>query len=150
MYSDLNYLSPKQTKATFGFTGNEFTMMVARGQLKVIRQYGHPLVVVDSLASLYSDRDTMVLKRWGYDYESPREKYGKMLKSKLDSFPRCFFRVNDVPEAYYRVFYKGKALKLCVFVFDGFVRCVCFSRKHDDELEMLYRAFEDGIIEIEG
>lgn len=150
-YSDLNFVSPKVVKAVFGLTDGKFTMLATLGKFKFKRKYKNPLVLMDSLASIYEDRENMVLKRWGYDYEAPKDKYEKMMDTMLCGHPRCFFRVSeDVPEAYYRVFYQGRALKLCVYVFDGFARCVCFNRNHEDELELLYRAFEEGKIDIEG
>lgn len=149
-YSDLNYAPPKVIKAVFGLTDKKFTMLAVEGKFKFLRKYQNPLVYMDSIASLYEDRENVVLKRWGYDYEAPREKYEKMLDTRLKGFPRCFFRVQDVPEAYYRVFYKGTSLKLCVYVFDGFLRCVCFSRDHEDQMEFLYKAFEEGKVDVEG
>lgn len=150
-YSDLNYASPKVIKAVFGLTDAKFTMLAALGKFKFKRKYKHPLVYMDSIASMYEDRENLVLKRWGYDYESPKDKYAKILKSKWSGMPRCFFRVSeDIPEAYYRVFYKGECLRMCVFVFDGFLRCICYDRTKHEQLETLYFAFEDGKVDIEG
>lgn len=150
-YSDLNYAPPKVVKAAFGLTDGKFTMLAVEGKFRFKRKYKNPLVYMDSIASLYDDRDNLVLKRWGYDYEAPKEKYEKMMNTQLCGFPRCFFRVSaDVPEAYYRVFYKGEAMKLCVYVFDGFLRCICFDRTREEQLETLYFAFEEGKVDIEG
>ena len=98
-YSDLNYAPPKVVKAVFGLTDAKFTMLAVEGKFKFLRKYQNPLVYMDSIASLYEDRDNVVLKRWGYDYEAPREKYEKMLGTQLKGFPRCFFKANDVPDA---------------------------------------------------
>ena len=149
-YSDLNYAPPKVVKAVFGLTDAKFTMLAVEGKFKFKRKYKNPLVYMSSIASLFEDRDNVVLKRWGYDFESPKAKYEKMLTGVLKGLPRCFFRVKDVPDAYYRVFYKGEALKLCVFVYDGFMRCVCFDRSREHQLETLYFAFEEGRVDIEG
>lgn len=149
-YSDLNYATPKMVKSVFGLTDGKFTMLSVQGKFRFKRKYKNPLVLMDSLASMYEDRENLVLKRWGYDYESPKEKYEKMMQTMLKSCPRCFFRVADVPEAYYRVFYRGRALKVCVFVFDGFAKCVCFSREHESDLELIYDAFDKGEVDIEG
>lgn len=150
-YSDLNYAPPKVVKAVFGLTDGKFTMLSVQGKFRFKRKYKNPLVLMDSLASMYEDRENIVLKRWGYDYESPKEKYEKMMQTMLKGHPRCFFRISgDVPDAYYRAFYRGRALKVCVYVFDGFARCVCFSREHEDELEQLFFAFDEGKVDIEG
>ena len=77
-------------------------------------------------------------------------KYAKMMDTQLKGYPRCFFRVSDIPDGYYRVFYKGGALKLCVFVFGGILRCICFDRTRDEHMEWLFFAYEDGKIDIEG
>ena len=150
MYSDLNFAPPKVVKAVFGLTDKEFRDLVISGQLKVIKRYVNLLVRMENVASFYKDRDGIVLKRWGYDYEDPKDKYYKMVDTQLKGFPRCFFRVNDIPDAYYRAFHKGKDLKVCVYVFDGFARCVCYSREHEEELMMLFKAYEEGRIEVEG
>lgn len=149
-YSDLNYVSPKVLKHVFGLTDGKFTMLSVEGKFKFRRVYKNPLVYMDSIGSLYADRDTMVLKKWGYDYEAPKDKFAKMMNTQLKGYPRCFFRVNDIPDGYYRVFYKGGALKLCVFVFDGILRCICFDRTRDEHMEWLFFAYEDGKIDIEG
>ena len=150
-YSDLNYAPPKLVKAVFGLTDGKFTMLAVEGKFKFKRKYKNPLVFMDSLASMYEDRENIVLKRWGYDYEAPKDKYFKMLDTQLKGYPRCFFRVSEeIPEAYYRVFYKGAALKLCVYIYEGFARCICFSRDNENELEQLYVAFEEGKVDIEG
>ena len=149
-YSDLNYATPKVIKAVFGLTDAKFTMLAVEGKFQFLRKYKNPLVQMNSIASMFEDRDNIVLKRWGYDYESPKDKYEKMLTGVLKGLPRCFFRANDVPEAYYRVFYKGEAFKLCIFVYDGFMRCVCFDRSREHQLETLYFAFEEGRVDIEG
>lgn len=149
-YSDLNYASPKVVKAVFGLSEGKFTMLSVEGKFKFKRKYQNPLVLMDSLASMYDDRENIVLKKWGYDYESPKEKYEKMMQTQLKGHPRCFFRLSDVPEGYYRVFYRSRAMKLCVFVYEGFARCVCFSRDFEDELEQLYFAFDEGKVDIEG
>lgn len=150
-YSDLNYAPPKVVKAVFGLTDGKFTMLSVQGKFRFKRKYKNPLVLMDSLASLYEDRENIVVKRWGYDYESPQEKYESMMRTKLTGHPRCFFRISgDVPDAYYRAFYRGRALKVCIFVFDGIARCVCFSREHADELEQLFFAFDEGKVDVEG
>ena len=150
-YSDLNYVSPKMLKAVFGITDRDFTMLTVEGKFSYKRKYKNPLILMDSVAALYQDRDNMVLKRWGYDYDSPKDKYKKMIQSSLKGMPRCFFRVSeDIPEAYYRIFYKGISLKICLFVFDGYAMCMCFSRNHEDYLEQIFHAFEEGKIDIEG
>ena len=151
MYSDLNYTSVKQLKAVFGLTHMDFVKQVNNGKIRLKRKYKNPLVYVDSIGTLYEDRENVVMKMWTYDFEPPKEKYYKMLDSMLKGFPRCFFRVSDdVPEGYYRVFHKGTSYKLCVYVFEGFARCVCFSREHEEELMLLYKAFEEGRVDIEG
>ena len=149
-YSDLNYVPPKMVKAVFGLSEAQYTKMAANGGFRFYRKYKNPLILMDSLASMYSDRENYVLKKWGYDYETPKEKYDKMYESHFKGFPRCFFRAWDVPDAYYRVFYRGEALKLCVFVIDGFVRIVCFDRTREHQMEDLFFAFEQGKIDIEG
>ena len=148
-YSDLNYVSPKMVKHIFSLSDGKFTMLAVNGSFRFLRKYKNPLILMDSIASIYEGRENLVMKKWGYDYESPKEKYVKMCESHLKGFPRCFFRVNDVPEGYYRVFGKERALKLCVYVFDGFLRAVCFSRDHEADLEALYFAFEDGKVDLE-
>lgn len=149
-YSDLNYVSPKKLKRVFGLTDGKFTMLAVEGKFKFKRQYKNPLVYMDSVASLFDDRNGYVLKRWEYDYESPKEKLERLMATQLKGYPRCFFRVQGVPDAYYRVFYKGEAMKLCVFVFDGILRCICFDRTRDYQLENLFFAFDEGNVEIEG
>ena len=149
-YSDLNYAIPKVVKAVFGLTDKQYTTYAANGRFRFYRKYKNPLILMDSLASFYSDRDNYVLKRWGYDYEVPKEKYQKMYDAHFKGYPRCFFRVGDVPDAYYRVFYKGEAMKLCVFVIDGFVRIICFDRTREHQMEDLFFAFEHGKVDIEG
>lgn len=149
-YSDLNYATPKMIKAVFGLTDAKFTMLAVEGRFKFKRMYKNPLVYMSSISSMYADRENIVLKRWGYDYESPKDKYENMLTGILKGLPRCFFRVTDVPDGYYRVFYKGDAFKLCIFVYDGFMRCVCFDRSREHQLEQLYFAYENGKVDIEG
>lgn len=149
-YSDLNFASPKVIKAAFGLSDAKFVMLSVEGKFKYKRKYKKPLVHMSSVSSLFEGRENIVLKRWGYDYESPKEKYEKMVTGPLKGLPRCFFRVKDIPDAYYRVFYNGDAFKVCVFVFDGFMRCVCFDRAKEQQLETLYFAYEDGKIDIEG
>jgi hypothetical protein len=149
-YSDLNYASPKVVKAVFGLTDAKFAMLVVEGKFRLKRKYKNPLIYMDSIASMYEDRDTVVLKRWGYDYETPKEKYAKMLDTQLKGYPRCFFKVQDVPEAFYRVFYRGVSFKLCVYVFDGFLRCICFDRGREEQMEFLYKMFEEGKVDVEG
>lgn len=151
-YSDLNYVSPKKLKNVFGLTDGKFTMLAVEGKFKFLRKYKNPLVYMDSVASLYEERTTYVLKRWDYDYENIKDKYEKMMTASCShkGFPRCFFRVNDVPEAHYRVFYRGEAMKLCVYVFDGIMRCICFDRTREHQLEDLFLAFEQGNVDIEG
>ena len=149
-YSDLNYATPKQLKAAFGLSDGKFTALAIEGKLQFKRKYKKPLIFMDSVASIYEDRENIVLKRWGYDFESPKEKYEKMLATLIKGFPRCFFKVNDVPEGYYRAFYNGGAMKLCVYIFDGMCRCICFNRDRESELEQLYFAFEEGKVDIEG
>ena len=149
-YSDLNYEPPKVVKAVFGLTDGKFTALAVEGKFRFKRKYKNPLVLVDSLASMYEDRENVVLKRWGYDYEAPADKFAKMSKGQLIGRPKCFFRVSaDIPEAYYRVFYKGEAMKVCVYIFDGFARCICFDRAKDHQLETLFFAFEEGRVDIE-
>ena len=149
-YSDLNYVPPKMVKAVFGLSEGQYTKLAANGGFRFYRKYKNPLILMDSLASFYSDRDNYVLKRWGYDYETPKEKYQKMYDAHFKGYPRCFFKVVDVPDAYYRVFYRGEAMKLCVFVIDGFVRIICFDRTREHQIEDLFFAFEQGKIDIEG
>lgn len=150
-YSDLNYASPKMIKSIFGLTDKDFMVLTVHGKFKFKRKYKNPLVLMDSLAAMYEDRENIVMKRWGYDFESPKEKFEKMMDTQLKGYPRCFFRVGeDVPEAYYRVFHNGEALKLCVFVYDGFARCLCFTREKEEHLMRLYLAFEEGKVDIEG
>ena len=151
-YSNLNFVSPKKLKSVFGLSDGKFTMLAVEGKFKFMRKYKNPLVYMDSIASLYEDRSTYVLKRWDYDYESVKDKYDQMMTSSCvyKGLPRCFFRVNDVPEAYYRVFYRGEAMKLCVYVFDGILRCICFDRTREYQLENLFFAFEQGNVDIEG
>lgn len=150
-YSDLNYTSPAQFKTAFGLTAGQFRERVVSGGLTLMTRYKKPLITMDSIgATMYPETSALVLKRWGYDYEDVREKYEKMAQT-LSGFPRCFF-VNDreVPAGYYRVFYNRACLKVCVFVMDDFVRCVCFSRGKDEHLETVYGEFVKGNIEIEG
>lgn len=149
MYTDLHYISPKQFKAAFGLTDGQFTKLCTKGKLRFKRKYKNPLIYADSIASLYEERSTLVLKRWGYDYESPRDKHQKML-DKLGCFPRCFFRVENIPDGYYRAFYKNEEMRLLVFVFDGFARCLCYTRKKHANLETLFWAYENNNIDIEG
>ena len=148
-YSDLNYVAPKIVKHVFGLSEGTYTMLAINGSFKFLRKYKNPLITMDSLASIYEQRSNVVLKRWGYDYESPREKYAKMLDTQLKGFPRCFFRVNDVPDGYNRAFHQSRALRLCIYVFDGFARVICFSRENEADLETLYFAFEEGKVDIE-
>ena len=149
-YSDLNYVTPNKLKQVFGLTAGKFTMLAVEGKLRFKRQYKNPLVYMDSVASLYEDRDTYVMKRWDHDYEPVEDKMKKMMDTQLKGYPRCFFKSGDVPDAYYRVFYRGEAMKLCVFVFGGFARVICFDRTRDYQLENLYFAFEEGKVDIEG
>ena len=147
-YSDLNYAPPKVVKAVLGLTDGQFTKLAAEGKFKLLTRYKRPLVHMDSIAGFYEDRENIVLKKWGYDYESPRDKYNKMLQTVIKGFPRCFFKA-DIPEGYYRAFYNREALKLCVYAFDGYVRCICFSREWEHQLEQLYIAIEEGKVDIE-
>jgi hypothetical protein len=149
-YSDLNYVSPKLVKHIFGLSEGKYTMLAVNGSFKFKRMYKNPLILMDSLASMYNDREGLVLKRWGYDYETPKEKYEKMMSTLIKGYPRCFFRVNDIPEAYYRAFYKGRALKICVFIIEGYARCVCFSRDYESDLELFYDMYDSGNVEVEG
>lgn len=149
-YSDLNYAVPKVVKAVFGLTDGQFTALATEGRFRFKRKYKNPLVLMDSLSSFFKDRENVVLKKWGYDYEAPKEKYEKMMATMLCGHPRCFFRVpEDIPEAYYRVFYEGRAMKLCVYVFEGYARCICFSRGYEEDLWTLFKAFDEGKIDIE-
>lgn len=147
-YSDLNYVSPKMVKAVFGLTDARIRDLVKEGKLRLKRKYKNPLVYMDSIAGLYEDRENIVLKKWGYDYESPEDKYRKMLDTLIKGFPRCFFKA-EIPDGYYRAFYGREALKLCIYAFGGYVRCICFSRERESQLEQLYLAFEEGKVDIE-
>lgn len=147
-YSDLNYAAPKMVKAVFGLTDAKIRDLVKAGKFRFLRKYKNPLIYMDSIASMFEHRENIVLKKWGYDYESPRDKYKKMMDTLIKGFPRCFFKA-DMPEGYYRAFYKDEALKLCIYAFDGYVRCICFSRDREQQLEQLYLAFEEGKVDIE-
>jgi hypothetical protein len=149
-YSDLNYVAPKVLKHVFGMTDAKFNNLAVTGVFKFLRKYKKPLILMDSVALIYQERENIVLKRWGYDFESPQEKYKSLLETRIKGFPRCFFKVKDIPDAYYRVFYKGRALKICVFVFDGYAKCICYSRDYEEDLELLYNFYEDGKVDIEG
>lgn len=150
-YSDLNYTSPAQFKAVYGLTEGQFREKVVSGGLTLMTRYKNPLITMDSIGdTFYPETSALVLKRWGYAYEDVYEKYTKMAKT-LAGFARCFF-VNDrdVPVGFYRVFYRRSCLKVCVFVMEDFIRCICFSRGKDEQLETVYGEFIKGNIEIEG
>lgn len=149
-YSDLNYASPKVIKKVFGLTDAKFTMLAVEGKFRFKRKYKNPLVYMESIASMYEDRDNLVVKRWGYDYQDPKEEYLKMKKI-YSGFPRVFFRAPEgAMDGYYRVFYKGEAMRVLLYVFDGFVKVVSFSRDFEDELDVLYEQFENGKVDWEG
>lgn len=150
MYSDLNYALGKDVKTAYGLTQGQFVDLVTSSRLKLIRRYTKHLVTMDNIGKcFYSDRENVVLKRWEA-FSDVNEKFNE-LKDKLDCFPRCFFRMGEATEGFYRVFYEGRALKIVVFVLgDGFMRSICYSRGHSDDLEILYKAYEDGRIDWEG
>lgn len=149
-HSELNYAPAKHVRHAFGLTEGELINMIVAGKVQMYRRFKDPLVILDSLGTaMYGDRDTMVMKRWGHDYESIEKKFKKMVK-KLHTFPRCFFKVEgDVPQGHYRVFHKGRALKVLVYVLDGYVRCLCYNRDKEEELEEIYCALVDNRIEWE-
>lgn len=140
--SDLNFLAPKRFRYLFGVTEKGFVDLVRTGRLKIHRKTIHPLVKVESIAeALYADRERMILKKWDYPY-STVEKECEEAVHRLQSFPKCFFRREEhMPLGYYRVFYRKELLKICVYVMDDIVRCVCYNRDAEKDLEVLYRAF---------
>lgn len=147
-YSELNYACAKHVRYAFGFTEGQFIDMVAKGRIQMYRKYKKPLVVIDSLAeAMYADRDNVVMKRWGYDYESVKDKFDKIMKP-LHGFPRCFFKA-DAPVGFYRVFYKKRMLRVLVYVMEDFVRCVCYNRTNQEDLETIYSAFLENRIDWE-
>jgi hypothetical protein len=146
--SEFNYACAKHVRYAFGLTEGQLLDMIAKGRVKMYRRFKNPLVIIDSLAeAMYADRDNVVLKRWGYDYESVHDKYAKAMKS-LHSFPRCFFKA-DAPVGFYRVFYRKKMLKVLVYVMEDFVRCICYNRPDFRDLETVYGAFAENRIDIE-
>lgn len=149
MYSDLNYATPKMVRTVFGLTERDYLERAKEGRFVFLTRYQRSLITMDSLSSFYRDRENLVAKRWGYDYESPEDKYGKMLDTQLKGFPRCFFRC-DAPDGYYRILHREGAMKICMYVFGGYARCICFSRGKEDELFELYRAYDEGRIDWEG
>lgn len=149
-HSELNFACAMHVRHAFGLTKGELMNMIVAGKVKMYRKYKDPLVVLDSLAeAMYPERDNMVMKRWGYDYESVQKKYEKVLK-KLFCFPRCFFKAEGAPVGFYRVFLKGRCLKVLVYVMEDYVKCICYNREKEDELETVYRAFLEGSIDWEG
>lgn len=150
-HSELNFACAKHVRNAFGFTEGELMNLIVAGKVQMYRKYKDPLVVLDSLATaMYSDRENVVMKRWDYDYESVQKKYAKVLK-KLFCFPRCFFKAEEgIADGYYRVFYQQRMLRMLVYVMDGVVKCVCYNRENDSELELVYRASIENRIDWEG
>lgn len=147
-YSELNFEYQKHVRYAFGLTEGQLIDMIAKGNIQVVRVKSKPMVMLDSLAeTFYADRDNIVMKRWGYDYEAVKDKYEKIMKP-LHGFPRCFFKT-EAPLGFYRVFYKKKMLRVLVYVMEDFVRCVCYNRTNQEDLETIFRAFLDGKIDWE-
>ena len=146
--SDLNFLAPTRFKYVFGISDVAFLKMVSSGRLKVHRKTIHPLVKVESIAeALYADREQMIFKKWDYAY-STVEKECEDAVNKLQSFPKCYFRREEhMPLGYYRVFYRKELIKVCVYVMEDIVRCVCYNRDAEKDLDLVYRAMLANDIE---
>lgn len=147
MVSDLNYTTPKELRAQYGLTDKEFRDLVTKGKLMYMTRYSKPLVTMDSVAeTFYGDNPKIVCKRWGNIFDDVVVKYGKM-KKKLSRFPKCFFKATDIPSGFYRLFYEGKCLKVCLFAMEGYARCICFSRDFESDLEFIFDSYEQGNLE---
>lgn len=147
-HSEYNFACPKHVRYAFGLTEGQLIDMIAKGKVQIYRKGKRPQVDIDSLAeAFYADRDNVVMKKWGYDYESVEDKFEKILQP-LHGFPRCFFKA-DAPLGFYRVFYKKKMLRVLVYVMKDFVRCVCYNRTNQEDLETIYSAFLENRIDWE-
>ena len=146
--SDLNFLAPQRFMYIFGITKKGFVDLVKEGRLKIHRKTIHPLVKVESIAeALYPDHEKMILKRWDYGFASLETEFHDAVH-RLKGFPKCFFkREENMPLGYYRVFYKRELLKVCIYVAEDFVRCVCYNRDAEKDLETIYMAFVENAID---
>lgn len=150
-HSEFNFACPKHVRYAFGLTEGQLIEMIAKGKVQLYRkrQSKRPKVVIESLAeAFYSDRENVVMKRWGYDYESVEDKFEKTMIP-LHGFPRCFFKDEKAKSGFYRVFHKKKMLSVLVFVMEDFVRCVCYNRTNQKDLETIYSAFMENKIDWE-